>query len=565
MAPFIRKALFLNLVLCALSFAAPRPMALVIMLDGQRADSLDNLEMPYLAAVREGKWQPGYNCAWSDSALTIPDARPSSAANHTAIATGVTATKNNVFSNNQFKQGKYDEWPTWLTRVKAAKPDLKALYMFSWKPDELLGPTETVESKHGSDFANCKELAERYASADNAPDVTLLFIDIVDSGGHHTGFYPYGSMYKRNSYLTDILLKDVFEAIRNRPTFKDEDWLIVITADHGGYAKSHGMWGGQATTIPFIVVSRHVQNGRIAGMPRNCDAAATALDHFGLYSKELNLDGVPRGKELVAEPPRQLKDGLAAYFRFDEKKVAPVNHAGTDIAAKIFGAKSNAGEKTDGFVNSCLHLEPEIKTETKEENGAKVETTTVEPAGVTLEGTEKLQLENGSCFTVAAWVRVASAPQVGTPVIVSNKDWSDGANPGFAMMAACVTERVKIPAVGLNYACSDEPKRLDVGTYDYEPGKWSFYAMTFTSNGTAYLYQGRDDGYFHWIAEHAEKALLTTDLPWHIGQDGTGKCPHSFQGDIDDLAIWTRALTTKELRAIYDAGRKGLMLADLIK
>ena len=565
MSLFKRSLLILFLVLSLFAFAADRPMALVVMLDGQRADSLENFEMPYLGAMRAGKWSPGYNCAWSDSALTIPDARPSSAANHTAIATGVFATKNNVFSNSQFNQGKYDEWPTWLARVKAAKPDFKALYMFSWKPDGLLGPVEGVEFVHGSDVANCQALAERYASPDNAPDVALLFIDIPDGGGHRTGFYPFGSMFKRNSYLSDAYLKNVFEAIRQRPTFQSEDWLIVVTADHGGYAKSHGMWGGQATTVPFFVVSRHVQNGRLAGMPHNCDAASTALDHFGLYSKELNLDGIPQGKNILAEKERPLREGLAAYFTFDEKTASPVNHAGTDVAAKLFGAKSNVGEKNDGFVNSYLHLEPEEIKEVKEENGAKVETTIVQPAGVILEGTEKLPLENGNCFTVTAWVRMPSKPQAGTPVIISNKDWSNGANPGFAINAASVTERVKVPGVGLNYAYQNEAGCIDVGTFDFEPDKWDFYALTFTPNGTAYLYQGRDDGYLYWMAEQADKATVATNLPWHIGQDGTGKSAHSFLGDIDDLAIWTRALSTKEIRALFEAGRKGLMLSDLLQ
>ena len=81
------KQLHLFTFLCLLSIVAfaDRPMALVIMLDGQRADSIENLYMPTLQALRAGKWQPGYNCAWSDSALTIPDAQLSDLAEATGI------------------------------------------------------------------------------------------------------------------------------------------------------------------------------------------------------------------------------------------------------------------------------------------------------------------------------------------------------------------------------------------------------------------------------------------------------------------------------------------------
>ena len=39
--------------------AAGRPKALMIMVDGMRADAVENMDMPALRALREGRWQPG--------------------------------------------------------------------------------------------------------------------------------------------------------------------------------------------------------------------------------------------------------------------------------------------------------------------------------------------------------------------------------------------------------------------------------------------------------------------------------------------------------------------------
>lgn len=33
---------------------------------------------------------------------------------------------------------------------------------------------------------------------------------------------------------------DILNAIESRPTYAQEDWLIVITTDHGGIGTSHG-------------------------------------------------------------------------------------------------------------------------------------------------------------------------------------------------------------------------------------------------------------------------------------------------------------------------------------
>ena len=49
------------------------PKALVIMLDGMRADTVDNGLAPNIKALADGKWQPCYHGAWSLSANTLRD------------------------------------------------------------------------------------------------------------------------------------------------------------------------------------------------------------------------------------------------------------------------------------------------------------------------------------------------------------------------------------------------------------------------------------------------------------------------------------------------------------
>ena len=75
------------------SLQAGTPKALVIMLDGTRADVVDAAATPNLHKLIAGQWQPGYHGAYADNARSLSDARPNSAPNHTAIATGVTAAK----------------------------------------------------------------------------------------------------------------------------------------------------------------------------------------------------------------------------------------------------------------------------------------------------------------------------------------------------------------------------------------------------------------------------------------------------------------------------------------
>ena len=84
---------------------ARKPKALLIMLDGARADALAAARMPAVSSLRDGSWAPGYRGSWTLFGQNVPDARPSSAANHTAIFTAVNAEKSRVFNNGQTKDG----------------------------------------------------------------------------------------------------------------------------------------------------------------------------------------------------------------------------------------------------------------------------------------------------------------------------------------------------------------------------------------------------------------------------------------------------------------------------
>ena len=53
-------------------------------------------------------------------------------------------------------------------------------------------------------------------------------------------------------------------------------------------------------------------------------------------------------------------------------------------------------------------------------------------------------------------------------------------------------------------------------------------------------------------------------MPFHVGNDGTGRYKCRFAGDFDDFALWTRAMSHGDVRKIYEAGRMGVPLGDLL-
>ena len=540
----------LALAVCAVASTASAvdetrtPKALVIMLDGCRADVVENASAPNLRTLMDGRWQPGYKCAWSLTANTILDAPTISGPNHLAIATGVTGAKTGQRGNEPNKCD-HAKWPSWLSRLVRHDPGKKALFMYSWKWDESISPDPGVRFVHASDEANAAAMPGILASPD-APDAVMWYIDWPDHGGHGFGYYPYTTGYLNTVHLADEGVGSALRAIASRPAFAREDWLVVVVADHGGYAKGHGLMCGHATTIPFLVCGRNVAAGRIAGTPHNSSVAATVLAHFGIDTSGMGLDGGAVGTGVPAETPhRALKDALAVYLPFDGPEgKALANLAGDVVSPAASGSASVVAN--GGFVGGALRVAPCT-------NGVSF---------VRLDGSEHLEFENGGDFAIAAWVRMDAA-QKGDSVIVANKDWKTGCNPGILVTAEKGFPGADAPGVSFNAGLKDGG-RIDLGPFDVERGKWTFYAVSRDCHGSVRFYQGSQDGWLYWLSENAKEIVATTSSPFNIGQDATGVYPSEFDGFVDDFALWTRMLSHEDVRRIFEAGRKGIPLGDML-
>ena len=552
----VTKNVAVALCCCVAAFSAlgagskRAPKALVVMVDGLRADTVDNGFAPNIKRLADGTWQPGYSGAWTLCANTLRDGTTESAPNHVGIATGMTVKKSGIDCNYDLivKGITTDKVPTWLARLAKARPDLKPLHIFSWYGDLRLSPDYGVQFIFDRDKANTKTLVKMMANAD-APDAIMWYIDMPDEAGHGHGYYPYSKEYEASVRESDGYIGEVLAAIAARPTFNKEDWLIFITADHGGWERSHGQRSTQCYTIPMVIAGRKVAQGRMLGVPHNYDAAPTALAHFGVDVSKIDFDGQVRGngRTVAPRPPQTLADGLAVYLPFTDG--AAENKGAADVAAELCG---KATFVTDGAMGG----------------GLRVSASTNSVGGVCLKGSEKLKFENGAEFGFAVWVRTFG-PQIGDPVVFANKNWEGGSNPGILLTASrgvdmrrvCpahfdIKKRGNAPGFMFNCGRVGE-KREDLGVYNPDYGEWTFYAATRGADGVVRFYQGRRDGRLYCVADDVSDIAFDTGMPFFIGQDGRGVYRHPFVGDVDEFAVWTRTLAYEEVRHIYEAGLAG--------
>ena len=80
---------------------------------------------------------------------------------------------------------------------------------------------------------------EEITSADCSDFVFIIYED-TDSAGHDFGFSYNNPVYKDAFNTEDAYGYEVIKAIEARETYEAEDWLIVVTSDHGGVGTGHG-------------------------------------------------------------------------------------------------------------------------------------------------------------------------------------------------------------------------------------------------------------------------------------------------------------------------------------
>lgn len=528
---------------CHVLAAEKRPMAILFMLDGLRADAVESGLMPNLVKLQKGGWRAGYRCAWTLSGFVNNGVISASAPNHASIAMGVTYQKHHVTANNSFVYGDYTNYPTWLTRVVRADPTRSALFAFSWVEDAKLGPADGVEFVHGTDAGNSTTVSARLAAPD-APDATMFFIDCPDAGGHATGYYPYGADYVTNVAAADSYIGACLDAIANRATFAEEDWLILVTADHGGFLTDHSVafYGRHSLTVPVLVVGQGVTAGALNGIVYNYDITANALAHFGIDAASCSLDA--RAVDGAAAASRPLADGLSVYLPFDDFSNGVSDSSVTARATDADKATIAAG----GLVGKGLKIAA----------GGAVE----------LQGSKALSYEDGGkSFAITVWVRQDQTAMTGDPVVWGNKNWSSGQNPGLALVANGWTKTSNNQGnagVFFNYVTTDVG-RHDLGQFFNEGSAlWNFYAVTRTGDGVLRVYQGRQDGRLHWVSDEAAQFTLLTYYPFYLGTDGTGAYEKLYVGEMDEFALWTRGLSHEEVRRVYEAGLQGQELSDIL-
>jgi hypothetical protein len=306
---------------------------LIIGIDGLRPDCLEAAETPAIdGLIADGIFSP--DALNNDITYSGPG--------WSAMICGVWSGSHGVTSNN-FVGSNFEDFPSFMHRLELENSSLNTYSICHWAPiNDYILSEDVDEALNVSSDAAVRDAAQAILQ-DGNPHAMFLHFDDVDINGHGYGFDAGVPQYINAVEATDNFVADVISTLTNRPNYATENWLVLLSTDHGGLGYNHGGTSIEEETIFFIASGASVPTElivkdtlEIQSPPVNCVAPGAA---------ELNFEG--NGDAVYIEDAPALQLGADQDFTLE---VRIRTQATPDVA--IVGNKDWNSGLNPGFVLS---------------------------------------------------------------------------------------------------------------------------------------------------------------------------------------------------------------------
>lgn len=282
---------------------APEPprKALFIILDGIPADVIERVATPALDSIAA---RGGYARAYVGGELGGPTQTPTiSAPGYMSLLTGTWGNKHNVWDNSR-QSPNYAYWN--LFRIVETANAAKRTAIFStWRDNRtvLVGEgrpdagdfridhaadgfeLDTVRFPHDRASQYIRAIDEHVATlaaahiAGQGPDLIWVYLQYTDDAAHANGD---GEASDAAVRAADAMVGRIWDAVQQREA-RGEDWMVVVTTDHGREPVTGKGHGGQSERerTTWIVTDHPALDARFRTGPLAVvDIAPSILQHL---------------------------------------------------------------------------------------------------------------------------------------------------------------------------------------------------------------------------------------------------------------------------------------------
>jgi len=314
------KTLCFALILALLvhnAVAQSNKKAVFIIIDGVPADIIERLDLPGIKAIADSS---GYARAYQGGVKDTYSQTPTiSSPGYNNLLTGVWANKHNVVDND-IEAPNYNYWNLFrLLEVKSSRYRTAVFSTWQENRTRLIGEEQeeagdirldhsvdglehdTITFPHDTSRVFIRKIDDAVTLEavnyirESGPDLTWIYLEFTDDMGHKFGDSP---QMDAAVIHADSLIHTVWDAVQDRQGMFQEDWLVVVTTDHGRDARTGRDHGGQSDRerTTWIATNSKNLNSRFTQNPGVVDIFPSICNHIGVAVPEKvaqELDGVP--------------------------------------------------------------------------------------------------------------------------------------------------------------------------------------------------------------------------------------------------------------------------------
>lgn len=342
---------------------------MLIDIDGVRWDRLRQADTPNIDALAAtGQLGPSY-IHGTDVART--DSGPG----HSNILTGTWPDKHKV-RDNSFAGNDLGSHADVLSRLESVNPRLSTFSILDWQPiNEHIIDAPDVKLRQSTDGGTAASDERTTATVERAvserdPDVGYVYFHEPDEMGHEHG--AGSQQYRTSIERVDDRVGRIVDAVRSRDSFAEEDWLFLLTTDHGFSYDHHGTDGHRTREVWTLASGGDIPaTGTATRQWRQVDIPPTVFAHLGLEPKPAwDWDGIPIGTasrdpfdalagslDPADDEPAKPDDllgftkNLPSGWSVDEKTAAvgTAEYRGWSLMTGQFWATSQSGQGRESF------------------------------------------------------------------------------------------------------------------------------------------------------------------------------------------------------------------------
>jgi predicted AlkP superfamily pyrophosphatase or phosphodiesterase len=299
----------------ALAEPTPSPKVVFVIVDGIPADVIERVATPHLDAIASAG---AYARAQMGGPVGEPGETPTvSAPGYMSLVTGTWANKHNVYENYNLSPN-YDYWNIFRV-AKALSPAIRIGIFSTWTDNRtvLLGEGQPGAGDWRFDYVadGFEEDEKRFppqpsdkhialidtlvsevaakAIVEQGPDLSWVYLQHTDDIGHE-----FGDSEAFDSAVADIdaHVGRIWDALRVRQAAHPEDWLIIVTTDHGRDAETGREHEGHTERERTIWIATNSQRltPDFYAIPTIVDIYPSIAAHLGITIPEQvarHLDG----------------------------------------------------------------------------------------------------------------------------------------------------------------------------------------------------------------------------------------------------------------------------------